>query len=1139
MIPKNQLFVSVQNHNYESCKAEVTFRMTHRKDWEKIPYNESQGCYMLAGCQPGTYEIKVSGKKGWLEDHRTVDIKSGNNYLYSSIAPEKTPFYWASDNEKVFFQEDDSKVLLFVYGKEAEKRTKEISKANKIKVDDLPENTKDQSAPGGAKFYLNVPKESKSRDEFLDGFTSLANARFREHGLQYYITKPIIKGENTVEGLLNELIVKFKSHVTREEVHRIAKANNFEVVRSVKYLGNTYVLRYGKYPNYEMLRTPLSNKEELPIIWVEPNRIETITNDLFIPNDFLYSEQPHFGVINADDAWDTLDDININIRSGSPDITIAVFDPNGVSPSHPDLTGTLTDGTAKMVANFDFTNWQNQTVALLGGDHGTECASSATGQFNNSTGATGLAGNCHLIGARLGATLTDQADAWIWAAGFQTGNTNPAFPGAVSRPADVISNSWGSNGSALSNTYRDTFDFLTSFGRNGRGCIVCFSIGNNGYVDFTTHATLRRMYAAYEKTIAIGASINANPTNPVNSSHPDQNGNTNNLPASVDTRAYYNPFGPALDIVSPSHTSYAPAKIDPILSAVIEDTGDIPSGAVASSTLQAIASAGSNTIILNSTAGFAAGEFLVIGFPGSANREYFGINSIAGNTITLNGNLANAQPAGTVVSSGPNDYEFDFGGTSHSCPTVAGAAALVLSVRPTLNWVQVREILRTTAAQIDFTQANATGQWVDLDGDAIPDFSQWYGYGRLDVDAAVQTTRDMLNFQDVVIRDNLTDVGIVPSNGWHAHSPDVWVRQSDDPIPALAYNAAPPHQNALRGQDNYVFLRVRNFGTAATNEVYLRALITHFPGFEFRYPQEWQPSNRPGQALPSPLEPGTYLIGEQLIDNLAIGTDTIIKMTWDQNLIPPASVMVGGINVEWHPCILAEISPHDGPNPSTTGHAVKDNNNLAHRNIRIDDPGDDISGDDFAVAVVAGTSDVFGVQSIILDRTFLPDNYDVFIRVEDENVMNRWIKAVKANEIKSAPVLPGSEEGPNDQSPNKDSRREACGVTILDPTRLSVKCCDGNQIIIHVPGKTLIENQCKESKKDKPGLKVGRYQNKEVLVYTGGSKAVSLPFALPSNVYAPVVIGMNRPSGERAKGYLKATQQKTNGELSAGYTIEG
>ena len=142
-------------------------------------------------------------------------------------------------------------------------------------------------------------------------------------------------------------------------------------------------------------------------------------------------------------------------------------------------------------------------------------------------------------------------------------------------------------------------------------------------------------------------------------------------------------------------------------------------------------------------------------------------------------------------------------------------------------------------------QINPIGQWQDLDGDGVAEFSPWYGFGRVDADAAVAMALDpYLSLADAYVRENLGDIGNVPSPGWHAESPDIWVGTASRPIPVLAWNTAPepPHQNPVRGQDNYVFCRVRNRGTKTAEIIYLRAMITHFPGFEFRYPQEFQVS---------------------------------------------------------------------------------------------------------------------------------------------------------------------------------------------------------------------------------------------------------------------------------------------------------
>ena len=66
---------------------------------------------------------------------------------------------------------------------------------------------------------------------------------------------------------------------------------------------------------------------------------------------------------------------------------------------------------------------------------------------------------------------------------------------------------------------------------------------------------------------------------------------------------------------------------------------------------------------------------------------------------------------------------------------------------------------------------------------------------------------------------------------------------------------------------------------------------------------------------------------------MAAGADGFVTFEWQQDLIPPQTVLVGGINVNWHPCLLVEVSPHDGFVP--TGNHVWDDNNLAQKNISI------------------------------------------------------------------------------------------------------------------------------------------------------------------------------------------------------------
>lgn len=84
------------------------------------------------------------------------------------------------------------------------------------------------------------------------------------------------------------------------------------------------------------------------------------------------------------------------------------------------------------------------------------------------------------------------------------------------------------------------------------------------------------------------------------------------------------------------------------------------------------------------------------------------------------GNLARGDAAGYYVR--------DFGGTSSSCPGVAGVVALVLAVNPNLKWHEVRDLLRSACERID-----PQGGGYDATG-----HSPRYGYGRINARRAVE-----------------------------------------------------------------------------------------------------------------------------------------------------------------------------------------------------------------------------------------------------------------------------------------------------------------------------------------------------------------------------------------------------------------
>jgi subtilisin-like proprotein convertase family protein len=87
-------------------------------------------------------------------------------------------------------------------------------------------------------------------------------------------------------------------------------------------------------------------------------------------------------------------------------------------------------------------------------------------------------------------------------------------------------------------------------------------------------------------------------------------------------------------------------------------------------------------------------------------------------------------------------YTNSFGGTSSACPGAAGVAALVLSANPALRWQEVRDILSRSCDKID-----PQGGEYDANG-----WSKYYGYGRLNAEAAVKLAQPAPRNSVIIMR---------------------------------------------------------------------------------------------------------------------------------------------------------------------------------------------------------------------------------------------------------------------------------------------------------------------------------------------------------------------------------------------------
>lgn len=210
--------------------------------------------------------------------------------------------------------------------------------------------------------------------------------------------------------------------------------------------------------------------------------------DFIEPDDTLLDHQWHLQnpgfIIDANwpikkgadarviDAWKRLGNM------GSSDVVIAVID-NGFDLSHPDLKN-------KIHKPFDL--W-TQSSHIEQGDprftHGTPCATVALAASNGS-GIVGVAPNAKFMP--------------ISGTSYSLRATEEMFQKCIDQRADVISCSWGTTDPNfdLSPLKEEAIAKAVREGRKGKGCVVCYAVGNDD-LDFVS------FYAAHPDVIAVAA----------------------------------------------------------------------------------------------------------------------------------------------------------------------------------------------------------------------------------------------------------------------------------------------------------------------------------------------------------------------------------------------------------------------------------------------------------------------------------------------------------------------------------------------------------------------------------------------------------------------------------------------------------
>lgn len=191
--------------------------------------------------------------------------------------------------------------------------------------------------------------------------------------------------------------------------------------------------------------------------------------------------------VNAKDAW---------LLSTGENIKVAIID-DGFELNHPDLKDNFEKG-------YDCTDGRdgakNGAYKLVQDSHGTQCAG-MIGATNNDIGIIGIAPNCRMIPIRRMYSMKsiDKNGNEEIISYSSSSYAIKALRKAYQVGADVISNSWSLHGVTSSTIYDAIIEEAILRGRNGLGCVIVFSTGNQGSSSINYPSN-------HHRTLAVGAS---------------------------------------------------------------------------------------------------------------------------------------------------------------------------------------------------------------------------------------------------------------------------------------------------------------------------------------------------------------------------------------------------------------------------------------------------------------------------------------------------------------------------------------------------------------------------------------------------------------------------------------------------------
>lgn len=252
-----------------------------------------------------------------------------------------------------------------------------------------------------------------------------------------------------------------------------AEKYHAEVIRKGAF-SRWYILKCTPQAHYNALELANIFYESQLFSATEPEFLNSIHKTCV--NDTYFNQQ--WNLLNTGQYDDSYTGVDINlcgvrtITTGNSSIIIAVVD-GGIKLTHPDLN----------VYPISYDAQTSTSPSIIYDNHGTSCAGVIGALGNNSFGVCGIAPDCPLMSISWGENTTAE----------QIAN---GIKFAIQNGASVINNSWRAY---LSPYISLAIDSALYYGREGKGCVVVCSVGNDN-MEYT------RYPASYTPNIiAVGA----------------------------------------------------------------------------------------------------------------------------------------------------------------------------------------------------------------------------------------------------------------------------------------------------------------------------------------------------------------------------------------------------------------------------------------------------------------------------------------------------------------------------------------------------------------------------------------------------------------------------------------------------------